>query len=288
MFQGRLARTAHRVGQPSRSSVKPGPSRPGTKRVTPRPNSARATGGRALATTSCRCGRRPAACRRTEPAIAESQRPGRSGGAPAGLCRSGEPRRRSTWRRRVGSGCVLFDLLEGPAPQSLLQLLAVQADRPHELVLRLPVPVADELPPAADGPVLSPRRLSAGDEGRRALPEDAVGRRPADALTVDLAVGQEQATAVDRGVVVEDPRRPALDRPAEAVRRGRLALEEYVRPGRQGSDREVVAAVLRPARWNRIIWPLVSTCGDDSRRPPRPAATTCSPARSPACSLPRR
>ena len=183
-----------------------------------------------------------------EPAITESQRPGRSGRRFRRLVN--ELGCRVVDRPGVaglGRDRATFDLLEGPAPQSLRQLLAVQAVRPHELVRRLPVPVADELPPAADGPVLSPRRLPAGDDGRRALPEDAVGRRPADALPVDLAVGQEQPAAVDRDVVVEDPRRPALDRPAEAVRRGRLALQEHVRPGRQGADREVVPAVVRPA-----------------------------------------
>src|SRR3954469_4427970 len=109
-----------------------------------------------------------------------------------------------------------------------------------ELVGLLPAAVAEELAPAADGPVLRPRRVPAGDDRGRALPEDAVGRRPADPLRLVLAIGQGQAAAVDRDVVVEDPRRPVLDRAAVAVRGRRLAREEDVWPRRRHTDGEVV------------------------------------------------
>src|SRR5437016_3088340 len=109
---------------PSRSSVNPGPSRPGTNRVTPTPNSA-----------------------------ARVERPGGAG----------RRRDRARFQRR--------DRLR---PEAFGELRPVEALRLDELVGRLPAAVAEELAPAADGPVVRPGRGAACDDRRRALPQDAV------------------------------------------------------------------------------------------------------------------
>src|SRR5262249_42627943 len=112
-----------------------------------------------------------------------------------------------------------------------------------------------ELPPAADGPVLRRRRLPADDGRRAALPQDAVGGRPAGAVAVGLAVGQLQSAAVDGDVVIQYARGPALNRPAEAQRLRRLTFDKGVRPGRQVADGKVVPPLLRAAAPEQRLLP---------------------------------
>src|SRR5262245_45223810 len=117
------------------------------------------------------------------------------------------------------------------------------------------MPVADELAPAADGPVLRGGRHPAGYQRRGALPEDAVGGRPAHALGGGLAVGQRQPAAVQRDVVVEHATGPAFGGAAELVGLGGRAIDEGVWTGGQIADGEIVPALFRTAAAKERLLP---------------------------------
>src|SRR5207247_895467 len=101
--------------------------------------------------------------------------------------------------------------------EALGELGPVEAGWFHRFVQGAPIAVADELAPAANGPVLGRWRSPAGHDRSGALPQHGIRGRPADSLVRRLAIRQGQAAAVQRDIVVENPGRPALDRPAEGV-----------------------------------------------------------------------
>src|SRR5262249_8730594 len=145
---------------------------------------------------------------------------------------------------------------DGLFSPALGELGVVQAGGLDKLVHRAPVAVADELAPAADGPVLGRGGLTTADNRGRALPQYAVGCRPADAVALVLAVGELEPSAVDGAVMVRAPRAPALDGAAEVVGRGRRTVDERVRPRRQVADSEIVSPLLRLATLEKRLLPV--------------------------------